>query len=222
MDLDRLREDETVVSLLSEEERRYFERFHYPKRRLEWLGGRIAAKIALLSLLDAEDFRRQTQWLTILPDKYGKPTVSGRAAKKELSLSISHSGKYAVALTVQGISCGIDLQEISDKLPSLTDYFASRTELELLTGLPEIGSYETSLTMLWAVKEAVKKSVLADQPTSFSGIAVEKVAAIKTGAWQFSCSVQNCAPQTAFTFDSTPYILAATGGNRLTFHRKLS
>ncbi len=203
VDFEQLGEDK-AVSLLSGREWSYFQRFRYPKRRREWLGGRIAAKAALLNSLEAGSCRQ----LTILPDTHGRPTVSG-VITPNLSLSISHSSSYAVALATDGLSCGIDLQEVSDKLPALTKYFASAAELEML---PELGSQETSLTMLWAVKEAMKKSLLADQPEIFSGIEMQRIEVVAHRVWQFTCAVQGHALQTALVYDFSPYILALSRG----------
>jgi phosphopantetheinyl transferase len=204
VDLDQLREDD-VVLMLSEAERIYFQRFHHPKRRREWLCGRIAAKMALLDMYEAEEFRR----LTLLPDEHGRPVVSG-LTKNNLSLSITHSGKYAAALAVPRESCGIDLQKISDKLPSLTNYFASEAELKLLKNQSDLGSEETALTMLWAVKEAVKKSVFADQPGIFSGIEAQRISAAGDHTWRFECGTHGYAIQVVVVHDFAPYILALT------------
>lgn len=196
--------------LFSKQERDYLQRFNHPKRRKEWIAGRVAAKIALLNQADAEKMRQQSQSLTVLPDEYGRPIAAGQAMKSGLSLSISHSGNYAAALVAHEKNCGVDLQKISDKLPSLTDYFALTSELDMLGRMPEIGSYEIRLTMLWAMKEAVKKSVLSDQPTNFSIIELQQIAAAGNGVWRCDCMAQHRLPQRVFVHDLTPYILALT------------
>ncbi len=204
--LTQLNENEdSAALLLSGAEQNYLQRFRYPKRRHEWLGGRIAAKAALTGAMEAAAFRL----LTILPDRHGRPTVSGQP-DFNLSLSISHSGAYAAALAMRGPSCGLDLQEVSDKLPELTKYFAMPVELDLLADQPQLGSQETRLTMLWAVKEAMKKSLLADQPDIFSGIELKQIHGIDKGIWQCACAVRNHPLQTAFVYDFSPYILALT------------
>ncbi len=198
--------------LLSKQELDYFQRFHHAKRRREWLGGRIAAKLALLNQSDAEKLRQHSQHLTVLPNEYGKPIVIGPAGERNMLLSISHSGGYAVALTTQGKSCGIDLQKISGKLPLLTDYFASTNELDLLDKWPDIGDHETRLTMLWAMKEAVKKSALSDVPTSFSAIELTKIIFNKKYL-KFDCIVMNSNVQSVAIYIFYPYIMTLTGGS---------
>lgn len=209
VNLDCLQEEETIM-LLSKQEQDYFQRFHHAKRRREWLGGRIAAKLALLHQSDAEKLRQHSQHLTVLPDEYGKPIVTGPAGERSMVLSISHSGGYAVALTTRGKSCGIDLQKISDKIPLLTDYFASINELDLLNKRPDIGDYETRLTMLWAMKEAVRKSAMPDVPTSFSAIELRKICSIKQHL-KFYCIVMNSDMQSVSIYNFHPYIMTLTG-----------
>ncbi len=196
-----LREDE-AAQLLSEAELDFFQQLRHAKRRREWLGGRIAAKAALLAPRDMAAFTEQAKSLTILPDAQGRPVVSGGA--DGLALSITHSGGYAAALAAHGPSCGIDLQIISAKLPSLTKYFATAAELDLLAGRPELGGEIAALTMLWAVKEAVKKS-LPQQPGMFAGITVSRITAASGGAWHFDCGLRSAV---AYVFP--PYVLALT------------
>jgi 4'-phosphopantetheinyl transferase EntD len=204
VDLDLLQE-EVAETLLSDAEQDYAQRFRHPKRRREWLGGRMAAKAALLTLREPGEFQR----LTVLPNEHGRPTVSG-LTERGLSLSITHSGRYAAALAARGMSCGLDLQKISDSLPALTDYFASPAELRLLADQLDIGSHEARLTMLWTMKEAVKKSMFSDQPAIFSGIALERITVAQEQAWILDCVVQGCPPQRVIAYNFSPYVLALT------------
>ncbi len=198
-------DDEEAEHLLSDAEQEFFQQLRHPKRRREWLGGRIAAKAALLNLPEDAAFAAQARRLTILPDAQGRPKVSGGA--DSLTLSITHSGRYAAALAAPGRHCGIDLQIISAKLPLLTKYFAAAAELELLAGQPDIGEEAAALTMLWAVKEAVKKSLAQDQPGMFAGIAAEGIAAAGGSSWHFDCGAQS-----AMVYIFPPYVLALTSG----------
>jgi len=205
VDLTELR-DEAAARLLSEAEREFFQQFRYEKRRREWLGGRIAAKAALLKQPDAAAFEAQARQLTILPDAQGRPTVSGGA--DGLALSITHSGRYAAALAMQGRHCGIDLQIISAKLLGMTKYFAAAAELELLLAKQaEIGGEAAALTLLWAVKEAVKKSLAQNQPGMFAGITVSRITADSRGGWRFDCGAQS-----AMVYAFPPYVLAFASG----------
>ncbi len=213
LDLDQVedslkqRDSRLPEQVLSETELFYFERFGYPKRRREWLGGRIAAKAAMLELNKPDRMHGRLQRLSILPDDHGRPIAD---TMEDISISISHSGRFAVGLAVKGVSCGIDLQQICSKLPDLTDRFASSHELTLLAGLPVLGDQSTSLTMLWAAKEALKKSLLHDQPAIFSGIELQRVTNIQDHAYRFYCTVDGHLEQTTMTYDFSPYILSLT------------
>ncbi len=208
--------------VLSPAERIFFQRFSYMKRRREWLGGRLAAKAALLnwpeqpqSVTGSGQTVKQMQQITILPDEHGRPQVDrtdGNAVETDsLAISITHSSRFAAALAVPGQACGIDLQETSPKLPGLTDRFTSAQELELLADSQpdEI----TGLTMLWSAKEAVKKSILHDQPSIFSGIRVEQISTVADHCRQFYCAVKGQQPQQVMVYIYSPYILALTRAN---------
>lgn len=195
--------------LLSKAEQSYFERFSYPKRRREWLGGRIAAKAAMLELANSGQLQDKLQHLSILPDEQGRPVAD---EMPDIAISISHSSRFAVGLAIKGATtCGIDLQKISTKLPDLTDRFASAQELTILTGLHAHGNQVTRLTMLWAAKEALKKSMLHDQPAIFSGIEVQQTIVVRDHEYCFCCRVKGHPDQTAMVYNFSPYILSLTG-----------
>jgi phosphopantetheinyl transferase len=193
--------------ILSETEQNYFKRFTYLKRQREWLGGRTAAKIALLEL-DPTMQPNGFQDLSILPDMHGRPIPDKTSG---ISLSISHSGRFAVALAVKGAACGVDLQRTSTKLPGLTDRFASSRELSLLSSGEMMAEEElTRLTMLWATKEALKKKILHDQPALFSGIHLQHIARLEQHIYRFTCSINNHPEQSVMVYSFPPYILALT------------
>lgn len=205
------RSDSTLPEqLLSKAEQAYFERFSYPKRRREWLGGRIAAKAAILMLAESGRLQEKLQHLSILPDEQGRPIAD---EMPDIAISISHSSRFAVALAVQGATCGIDLQKISAKLPDLTGRFASAQELTILTGLHAHGDQATRLTMLWSAKEALKKSMLHDQPAIFFGIEVLQTTVVQDHEYRFYCRVKGHPDQTAMVYNFSPYILCLTGAD---------
>lgn len=144
--------------------------FSHRKRRLEWLGGRLAAKYALQQFFASCAQDSLPAAFAIDNDRHGRPFVGVNAlcfGPQQPFLSISHSGHFAAAL-VAPRSCGLDLQEIVPKLQRLQARFASPAELAL-------GSLydETWLALLWSAKEAVKKCRYADQATFMERIQVE-------------------------------------------------
>ena len=198
------------AALLSKEEQIFFTRFNYPKRRREWLGGRIAAKAAMLACPDNESSLSRMNEITILPDEHGRP-VTGSGIKQ--MVSISHSSQFAVACAAKQGVCGIDLQKISSKLPGLTSRFTSSNEQQLLARQYPDFPEDIRLTMIWTTKEAVKKSMLHDQPSVFSGITINQVLPEKKNKHLFFCKVTGYAqPQQVTVHVFPPYILALTGG----------
>ncbi|GAB4338899.1 MAG: hypothetical protein Kow0089_11220 [Desulfobulbaceae bacterium] len=175
VDLESLEEDTTTLSLLSEEEKRLFATYSYPKRRREWLGGRIAAKAALARLLERPPGTPAATEISILPNPSGAPGIIGLSGTVP-ALSISHSGRYGAALAAAAPTCGIDIQIVSDKTVRVADRFASRAEEKLLAGAIPGLSRAWRLTLLWSAKEAVKKTLLAEQPAFFKGVDLHSVA----------------------------------------------
>jgi phosphopantetheinyl transferase len=202
-----------TTRILSQAEQQYFKRFSYMKRRREWLGGRLAAKAVLLFQQESGQQETAMGQLTILPDSHGRPVVDrgSLGAGTVPAISISHSNRFAVALTAPGQACGVDLQESSPKLPGLIDRFTSAQEMKLVADVQ--ADELTGLTMLWSAKEAVKKSILHDQPSVFSRIRVEQVKAVTDHCRQLYCTVQGQPQQIVTVYTCSPYVLALTMAN---------
>lgn len=180
---------EALSSLLTPAELDIFHGFRYDKRRQEWLGGRIAAKQAMQLLTRAT----KTPSLlfhacSILPDEHGRPQVTplpcGFPAS---SVSISHSGGFAVALACPEGSCGVDIQQKNPTLLKVQERFAS--EEEQATFGPTLAPL-TRLGLLWAAKEAVKKCLLADHSSFFGSIRLDAVRhEPHDGFWTAHCNL---------------------------------
>lgn len=166
-------EQQLLLSWLSREEQGYLQRFRFAKRRNEWLSGRIAAKCCLLQASDSQASGHRPEAFSILPDTHGRPVLSDRPATVPKHLSISHSRRYAVAMSTD-TACGIDIQYIGDQILKVKNRIASDKEIALVRNLRP-GDRETGLTLLWTVKEAVKKHRLPEQPGIFEAITVEQV-----------------------------------------------
>jgi phosphopantetheinyl transferase len=181
-----------LTSLLSPAEAALWAGFAYPKRRLEWLGGRLAAKHSLHRLLGREPALLYRD-CSLLPDEHGRPALEPLAGvHANLQVSISHSRDYAAALTTAAGRCGLDIQQKTARLITVQERFASAEELALLTALPNPLS---RLCLLWTAKEAVKKCCLSDQSTFFGSIRLAALAPGPTDkAWTARMLVQGRAP----------------------------
>lgn len=218
LDLDHLRplvEQEehlcTLRPLLSPEEARIFAGFAFPKRRLEWLGGRLAAKHCLAALSEANgaaSFPYST--FSLLPDVSGRPYLASSGGRKTISVSISHSRGYAAALASTTGSCGIDIQYKTDRLHSVQERFAQADELALLQCLPDP---LVRLAFLWTTKEAVKKCCLPDTPTLFERINLTAISdAPEKGVWIARCRVRDQGSAEVRIMEFGEYLVAATTG----------
>lgn len=149
---------DTAGHYLSADELAQWGGFHLKKRRAEWLGGRLAAKWSAAGILGetAMDWRK----LVIRTEADGRPHVATAAHPVAPFISISHSGPMAAALAAN-LPCGLDIQEPGDRIQRVRERFAAPEEEDILAAsLPHHLFPETErLTMLWAAKEAVRKTV---------------------------------------------------------------
>jgi len=116
-----------------------YERFTSPKRRLEYLGVRIALKKLLV------------KDVVICYDSEGKPSVSDNKHQ----ISISHSNKWIAVMTHPTRPVGIDIECPSDKIQKLYTRFLSKTEQKELSD----GKDNRQLQLAWSAKEALYKII---------------------------------------------------------------
>ena len=167
------------------------------KRKLEWLGGRLACKYCLALLAntgnkpDLACFRD----LAILPDEHGRPrTTSDPKAGSASSISISHSHRFAAALAVCRGPCGLDIQQPTTKLFKVQERFATDEEV---VRMEILANPLVRLTALWTIKEAIKKGLLHDQPTFLGRIRLTAFTATRVPAlWMAQCLIADDAATT--------------------------
>ncbi|MCC7331822.1 MAG: 4'-phosphopantetheinyl transferase superfamily protein [Flavobacteriales bacterium] len=83
--------------------------------------------------------------LEIFYTEYGKPYL-----KNGTEISISHSGKYVVLLLNTQKSCGVDIEQISEKVNKIKFKFLNNKELNMANSIEK-------LTIFWCLKEALYK-----------------------------------------------------------------
>jgi 4'-phosphopantetheinyl transferase len=131
-------EDELQVSAkLSPSDSEVFEQLASAKRRVQWLAVRN-----LLQNLRPEDAE-------IEYDSLGRP----KFIRNHTFISISHSGMYAAVQISEKHPCGIDIQEISEKMERLYPKFVNAEEESYIRG-PLFKEY---LNLFWTLKESVFK-----------------------------------------------------------------
>lgn len=136
-----------------------------PKRRTEWLLGRVAAKDAVrLYLKRRYGMAICPADVEITPDEHGCPAVAGYWAKDidgVPALSIAHTGSVAVALVGDRATCsgvGIDVEPIGRMNELLREVTFSPEERDLIP-VARASQQEEWSTRLWCAKEAVAKAM---------------------------------------------------------------
>ena len=135
-----------ALSVLSERENAFFQTLKLPKRKAEWLGGRLALK----RLVSAHT-HVPLNTVEVMPQaQSGKPQLLIGGERSLLAFSITHSHGYAVAaIAPEAHYIGIDLEKIAPRINAWKQDFFHPTELTEQS--------DEFLTMLWTQKEAVVK-----------------------------------------------------------------
>ena len=204
--------DEVAAQILSKKEMARLLSFASEKRRYEWLGGRMAAKDALVICLADGSLPEDIE---ILVEENGRPYVVGGIGKRPY-ISISHSGEYAVAVAVLS-PCGIDVQAVKQTLVRVVDRFASSKEQEMLAMvLPTDWPQAKQLALLWSAKEAVRKMIDIEPLLGFSEMGLVAIKGVGGAGGlidlEFSCDrVKEDLPQVrVMVVAEDDYMLALT------------
>jgi Phosphopantetheinyl transferase len=192
-----IEQPDTLPRLLSSAENKLFRQFRIAKRRLEWLGGRLAAKCCLHQLLSRAPSSLPFHQYSILPNTHGAPRLEWAAGRPDMVLSISHSCGYAAALACQAENgnCGIDIQYLTPTLAKVAEQFTRKEELDLIDPLT---APLTRLGLIWTAKEAVKKCLLANQSSFFGRIQLAWIEYDRNlSLWTAQCRISQPADMVA-------------------------
>lgn len=177
---------------LAPEELATYHQFKYQKRQLEWLGGRLAAKQAVLRATEQEITGPAMREWSICADVHGKPFFVKSTGKNLPALSISHSHGKALAMTTENRDCGLDLQKISAATIRVKEKFCTPAEEKTVMALTLPDNIEaTGLTLLWAAKEALRKARGGHPPTGFTAMQLTEVLSLSSHCWLFTMRLQN-------------------------------
>ncbi|MGE0134128.1 MAG: beta-ketoacyl synthase N-terminal-like domain-containing protein [Dehalococcoidia bacterium] len=125
-----------------------------PRKRNEWLLGRIAAKDAVRSYLFDQGYGPiYPIEVGIEHDGSGRPVVKSGIGR-DLRVSISHTEGIAAAYAVEGADPGIDIERIVPRTESFGSIAFTAEELAML---PAVNRDEW-MTRLWSAKEAAGKA----------------------------------------------------------------
>lgn len=175
---EQLLEDEVeLAAWLSVEEQQELGVFKLLKRRKEWLAGRICAKIVAVRWLKTFQLtqhnaihienREDGRPYLSLPDQYGDQSPP--------DISISHSGKFAIALCSNAF-CGIDIQETKESLLRVKDRYCDKCESSIIQDSLSPLSVSLRLNLLWTAKEAIRKAMSHTRLPGFLDIQLNTIA----------------------------------------------
>lgn len=179
------------VEYLSSEELTTYNQFKYHKRQSEWLGGRLAAKQAVLRSKGQEPTVAARREWSICTDEHGRPFFK-YPGNNQPGLSISHSHGLAMAMTVNDRQCGLDLQKISTATIRVKEKFCSGDEERIIASLNRPDNNQASdLTMLWSAKEALRKARGGHPLTGFMAMQLTKATGSHNNCWLFTMGVNS-------------------------------
>jgi 4'-phosphopantetheinyl transferase len=146
-------EVEALKRLLSEEEVRRAERFHFAHDRSNFVVGRGTLR-EILSLYVGMPPRL----LRFGCNAFGKPELTGPPCETRVGFNLSHSGGLALYAVAVGRKVGVDVEAVREDVPceELAERFFSRREAEALLALPE-RERARAFFECWARKEAYIK-----------------------------------------------------------------
>jgi phosphopantetheine--protein transferase-like protein len=156
--------DELARAHLTSAELEVLANISSPKRRREWVGGRIAAKAMIIDHLWAgQPGAPVVTDLELLPDPHGRPIVALRRGVEPPcpipEISISHTRELAVVALLQaaaGASLGVDIELIAERSPGFVKRVLTATELPHIEGRDD-GAVQ--LALRWSLKEAAAKAI---------------------------------------------------------------
>lgn len=137
-------------------------RLTVPKRRREWLAGRVAAKelVRRRHRLGMSALRRIAIEAPQEGPNKGKPFYRIDDALGPFDLSISHSGDVAIAAlaAAEGERIGIDVEQIAPREESFEELALSRRERDAIAHLRG-EARSLAVTERWVLKEALAKAL---------------------------------------------------------------
>lgn len=140
-------------ALLSPDEHRRAERFHYPKDRSAFINARASLRRLLGSYL-----HRPPEAISFDYGAYGKPSLP-ETEQTGLNFNLSHAGGYALIGFTTGQPIGVDLEaeDPSIEIERLTERFFSPEESRQVLALPAADRVP-AFFRTWTRKEAFLKA----------------------------------------------------------------
>lgn len=188
-----LENDADLARWLTGEELQKLHSFALPKRKNEWLAGRICAKVVTACQLQLSQPVHYHK-IKIANNESGRPYLqltSEYAHLRMHDISISHSGDFAIAICADNF-CGVDIQKSSDTLTRVQERYCNSNEFSqlahILGKLPE----NKRLNLLWTAKEAIRKAIGHKYIPGFQEILLQEISTdLSTDVFTLICSLRS-------------------------------
>jgi phosphopantetheinyl transferase len=132
----------------------------YRRFGMDWLSGRIAAKLTVKELLERDREQRMSlDSLIVENDSKGAPFISLESSEP-IIISIAHSNGVGVAIgskLIVGLGCDIEI--IKNRSPDIYMHYLSNPEQALWRMLESEYNEEILNTAAWASKESAIKCI---------------------------------------------------------------
>lgn len=156
-----------IIQYLHAQERNYYNTLKLEKRIRSYLMGRFAAKQAVAALISEGNLKN----IFIKPGIFSQPIIVSNM--QNIQVSITHCDDFGAALAFPEVHpMGIDLERICPNQSNALKRQITVEEEEKISSLPF--SYETGLTLLWTVKEALSKVLKTGLTTPFKVFEISK------------------------------------------------
>ncbi|HEX8145170.1 MAG TPA: 4'-phosphopantetheinyl transferase superfamily protein [Pyrinomonadaceae bacterium] len=149
------RDAQSVLGLLSEDERERARRFHFDHHRARFILAHAAQRLILSHYL-----RLSPAQLRFRFNPYGKPALDLPAGDDALQFNLSHSGELALLAIGRGRAVGVDIEHIRAEFAheQIAERFFSQREVSMLRALPE-NLRPQAFFNCWTRKEAYIKAL---------------------------------------------------------------
>lgn len=172
-------------SWLGPRERRVLSGLKVPKRRSEWMAGRLVAKRVLAGQLEVDALKR----IEILAADDGAPEGFFDGRKLDCSISISHRDSAAACVFARGAAVGCDLELIEPRTARFVrDFFTERERTSL--GNTDASLRDRHVALTWSAKESALKVLRVGlrRDTRRVDVEIEEAASELPGWHRFACS----------------------------------
>lgn len=137
-------------------ERARLAQMRYPKRRIEYLTSRHAAKLTIARVL--ERHHDAPARIEIRHRPGGAPMALVDGVEPELSISMTDRAGWAACLTTSApVAVGVDLEVVEPRTPAFVRDYFTPSEQAFVAAAPDDEQTQVRANLVWSAKESALK-----------------------------------------------------------------